>query len=345
MAGTTYSKFFWQDWVGDNELAMCSQSARGTWMGLLVVAARSTRPGHVLLNGKKPSLADLRQAIRALPSFTDEELQRDIDELVRTGTCDLTGDGVLVSRRIVRDTKRRQISINGGKSRQKQIAENKEESLVGSRRFAQQGDSATISHQPSTTSQQPAADARSSKEKTQDDLSRMAKLEQALGQNLTHRTNAFAYVGQMISLEADGIDIELDLFPMLSERRDGGKLPSTWKSLSYFRDAALEFRASRLAKDAMEGARVTHASERPRADWEPKLRGLLLLGYWRDDGVDGPSPFEPNCLVPADMLERARTLWNRQGQVPSDDSQHLHYVKRPTPFWGDNVVALPARTG
>jgi hypothetical protein len=340
MAGTTYSKFFWADWRSEPGLPLCSFAARGLWIEMLALMAE-TDDGSLSINGKEPTISMIAELTRARGQDVEPLLQ----ELETYGAFSRDRGGKIYCRRMRKDALKRRRNSEAGKKSVEVRSRKYSETPTGSNGVDQHTHLTTISHQPSTTSHQPAADARSSKEKTQDDLSRMAKLEQALGQNLTNRTNAFAFVGQMISLEADGIDIELDLFPMLAERRDSGKLSSTWKTLSYFRDAALEFRASRLAKVAMEEARADQASERPRAEWEPKLRALLFLGYWRDDGVDGPSPFEPNCLVPADMLERARTLWNRQGQVPSDDSQHLHYVKRPTPFWGDNVVALPARTG
>jgi len=46
-----WTKFFWSDWRGDEALALCSFAARGVWMELLALMARSERPGYLLING------------------------------------------------------------------------------------------------------------------------------------------------------------------------------------------------------------------------------------------------------------------------------------------------------
>ncbi len=39
MSGTTWSKFYWSDWLSDSALRAVSSAARGLWIDMLCIAA------------------------------------------------------------------------------------------------------------------------------------------------------------------------------------------------------------------------------------------------------------------------------------------------------------------
>lgn len=335
MAGTTYSKFFWQDWIGDDAVALCSMGARGTWMGLLAVAARSTTPGHVLLGGKKPSLPDLRQALRCPPTFTDADLQAHLDELLSRGVYDTTRDGVIVSRRLVRDARRRQISTNGGLARQKQRIEDEGEKSVGTRRVVQP---------PSTISQSPSASKpASAPDSARKDGQRLAVLSELLGIDYNRSpTGTIAHVTQLIDLERAGVDIEQDLIPCIRALREQGRSVEG-KPIKYFREAALDFRRAR-AVAASAQAEIDAEIDRKIAamtedQWRRALSWWLFIGLWSREY--GPRPDDPKCRAPARDLSGARNVWTKllggrpyarrdlnEGLVPVDWPEHGDWPKR-----------------
>jgi hypothetical protein len=93
-------KWYYADWRADEKLRMCSLAARGLWMDMLALMHKTG--GYLLINGTKPSIAELAQSISAKPKDTERALA----ELVVRGVPSTTADGVLFSRRIVRDRKK-----------------------------------------------------------------------------------------------------------------------------------------------------------------------------------------------------------------------------------------------
>ncbi len=98
-----YLKFFPSDWRGDEKLRLCSLEARGLWMELICLIARSPEPGHLLIDGRAPEIKELAQlagcSVRALASG--------LGELTRRQVCSVTESGIIVSRRMQRDAARR----------------------------------------------------------------------------------------------------------------------------------------------------------------------------------------------------------------------------------------------
>lgn len=96
------TKWYFNDWDGDNNLKACSLAAQGLWMRMLCIAARSPEPGVVQI-GDQPlkhpdGLAPLALAVgRPL-----EEIAPLIDELLRFGVADRDRGGRLKNRRMVR---------------------------------------------------------------------------------------------------------------------------------------------------------------------------------------------------------------------------------------------------
>lgn len=99
MSTRRWSKFWWQDWQRDPALRMCSLSARGLWMEMLAIMHDAEPCGHFLVNGKIPS----DRQIAAVVGSTEREVRKLIDELENSGVFSRTSDGVVYSRRMVRD--------------------------------------------------------------------------------------------------------------------------------------------------------------------------------------------------------------------------------------------------
>ncbi len=104
-----WSKFFWNDWRGDPRLRVCSFAARGLWMEMLCVMAESG--GYFLINGVKPS----NEQTARLCAGSPEEVAGLLDDLERMNVFSINRDGVIYSRRIVRDQKKRGTAADNGK--------------------------------------------------------------------------------------------------------------------------------------------------------------------------------------------------------------------------------------
>ena len=104
-------KFYPQDWSGDEELSMCSLSARGLLAACLHLMHKAEPYGHLLLHGVPPSDSDLAKFARC----TAREVRLGMEELIRKGAVSVTADNVVYSRRMVRDQARRLARHENGK--------------------------------------------------------------------------------------------------------------------------------------------------------------------------------------------------------------------------------------
>ena len=98
--GHRWSKFWWQDWQNDKALQSCSMAARGLWIELLGIAHGSERVGYVLVNGQPP---DTEQLADMLGKVTAKEIARLLAELERLRIFSRDDDGIIYSRRMVKD--------------------------------------------------------------------------------------------------------------------------------------------------------------------------------------------------------------------------------------------------
>src|SRR5687768_11828065 len=114
MSATSSSRFYWADWRSDPKLRMCSLAARGLWIELLAIMAESEPRGHLLINGVSPSLSTLS----TLVNTHHRTLKALLNELESYGVFSRRDDGVIYSRRMVRDeektAERRRCGALGG---------------------------------------------------------------------------------------------------------------------------------------------------------------------------------------------------------------------------------------
>lgn len=94
-----WMKFYPADWQADPALRSCGISARGVWVELLCLMQKSDPVGYLLVNGKAPRA----KALATLCGASERETQRALKELENAGVYSRTDDGVIFSRRMVRD--------------------------------------------------------------------------------------------------------------------------------------------------------------------------------------------------------------------------------------------------
>ena len=105
-------KFWPQDWEGDVALRVVSLAAQGMWMRLICAMHRSDPYGHLTMNGQPMTV----RQIASLASISEREAKKLLDELENSGVLSRTADGVIFSRRMVRDRAVSEAGRENGKS-------------------------------------------------------------------------------------------------------------------------------------------------------------------------------------------------------------------------------------
>ena len=105
-------QFYPADWRKDLELQSCSIAARGLWHELMCLMHEAEPYGHLTLNGKAMTE---KQAATAC-SVTPRQYRDLFAELQIAGVPGVTDDGVIFSRRMVRDEVVRTARAEGGKA-------------------------------------------------------------------------------------------------------------------------------------------------------------------------------------------------------------------------------------
>lgn len=99
MSRNRWSKFWWQDWQRDPALRSCGLAARGLWMELLCLAHEGEPYGHVVINGR----AATNMQIAKIVGHPEKDIAKLLHELEYAGAFSRTDQGVIYSRRMVRD--------------------------------------------------------------------------------------------------------------------------------------------------------------------------------------------------------------------------------------------------
>ena len=95
-------KWYPSDWRAEPRLRLCTRAARCLWLDMLGLMHESTLIGYLLVNGKKPTPQQLAQIL----GDDIQDLSRWLDELNAAGVYSETDDGIVYSRRMVRDNER-----------------------------------------------------------------------------------------------------------------------------------------------------------------------------------------------------------------------------------------------
>ncbi len=100
MSARPWLKFFPADWRADPALRMCSLASRGLWMEMLCVMHEATPRGYLVVNGKPMQ----ERQIASLAGCTLDEVTDHLNELIDAGVCSTDEAGVIICRRMVRET-------------------------------------------------------------------------------------------------------------------------------------------------------------------------------------------------------------------------------------------------
>jgi hypothetical protein len=104
-------KFYPADWRADPMLRNCGLLARGLWVEILALCHESERYGRLLVNGKAPTERQLAVQVGA----TIDEVRDGLAELESEGVFSRDRDGIIYSRRMIRDEKKAETAKKRGK--------------------------------------------------------------------------------------------------------------------------------------------------------------------------------------------------------------------------------------
>ena len=105
-----FLRFFPADWRADPALRAASIAARGFWIECLALMHEATPYGHLVIGHRAPTVDELARQMAMTPT----EVKRLTGELLERGIASQTDEGVLYSRRLVRDAERRAQAVADG---------------------------------------------------------------------------------------------------------------------------------------------------------------------------------------------------------------------------------------
>lgn len=127
-----WDKWYWQDYLADTGLAACSLAARGLWIEMLAIMARSEKKGYLLDGNQKMSEVVLARLARS----TVDEIMPLLKELNEHKVFSMTEDGIIYNRRMVREAeiseKRAEAGKIGGLSKKQKSSKSQASTLARS---------------------------------------------------------------------------------------------------------------------------------------------------------------------------------------------------------------------
>ncbi len=117
-------QFYGGDWLRDPGLRACSLTARGLWIDMISIMSQVEEPyGYLVFAARKDGDKDghkdiltpiLPGVLARMVGASEGEVSQLLDELESFGVFSRTAEGVIFSRRMVRDEKVRQSRASGG---------------------------------------------------------------------------------------------------------------------------------------------------------------------------------------------------------------------------------------
>jgi len=104
-------QFYPADWRKDVELRSCSLMARGLWIDMLCIAHECEPYGHLTVNGKAMTAANIAGQV-GIPASVCSRL---VQELISNGVARRTDDGTIYSKRMVDDEATREARAEIGR--------------------------------------------------------------------------------------------------------------------------------------------------------------------------------------------------------------------------------------
>lgn len=106
-----FIKFYGTAWRADAGLRLCSEATRGVWIDCLTLMMEADPYGHLVIEGNAAQPDDIAK----LTSSKPQTVARALAELKRRGVCGVTVDGVIYSRRMVRDRQKLEEAKDNGR--------------------------------------------------------------------------------------------------------------------------------------------------------------------------------------------------------------------------------------
>lgn len=113
----------------------------------------------------------------------------------------------------------------------------------------------------------------------------------------------------------DGIDPVLDLLPCVISDHDRNRIPTDIRTIGWWRRDALNRKREREARPPAEPT-----PELTDVDWTKALQHYLDTGGWR---APGPEPIADGCLAPSDLFDKAKRVWQANGNHPVHEYDSL----------------------
>ncbi len=112
--GARYPEFRWDAdaWLSDEKLRACSLGARGLWADMLSLMHKNDRRGYLQINGLPVTPEQFARMTGCLP----DEATRYLAELLNSGVASVTETGIVYSRRMIRDERKRSLCSVAGKN-------------------------------------------------------------------------------------------------------------------------------------------------------------------------------------------------------------------------------------
>lgn len=110
MSARPWMKFYPSDWRADPTLRMCPLAARGLWMEMLCIMHEATPRGFLMVNSSRLLPADLA----AISGCSLKDTNLLVKQLEKAGVFSKK-DGIIFSRRMVRDEEKAQMDKAWGK--------------------------------------------------------------------------------------------------------------------------------------------------------------------------------------------------------------------------------------
>lgn len=107
-----FIKFFPNDWMAEPTIRVCSVAARGLWMDMLSLMHLSPRRGYLLAATGSPISPE---QLARLTGCSADEVTRLLAELSSSGAYSCTDDGIVYSRRMVREEGKREKCSDAGR--------------------------------------------------------------------------------------------------------------------------------------------------------------------------------------------------------------------------------------
>ena len=104
-------QFYPADWRKDPALSACSLAARGLWIELMCVAHEGDNYGHLSINGKPMTPAQVARMVGESPAVVAKLLK----ELEDAGVFSRDEQGCIYSRRMVKDERIRNVRADSGR--------------------------------------------------------------------------------------------------------------------------------------------------------------------------------------------------------------------------------------